>query len=477
MRFACVLIEHLPVKVETLLTPALAQQALVVLRPWDERVLDASSQAAAAGVGPGDTRRRAEQLCPQAAILPAREALYQARHESLIAALGQFADAVESGDWGEGFVEIGALARTFPSEQALALQLAAEVEGEVGLAPALGIASNKFTALQAARQAAGGLGICVVPAGREGRFLALLPATALPELPAEMLRRLHLFGMTTLGELAALPRPALARQFGAEAVVFHDLARGIDPRPLIPQAPPPLISRRLALPELASERGLVLAALDHLVGQLAGQLEASGFQATALSLAVATGAGQELLQGSSLRPPSADVDVLRRLAARLLGRLPLASPVTSLAVTAYPLREWHAGARQLALLDEDVSGQYRPLSAELNRLWEAVRLLRQRFGEAVIRLASAVGPPAPIPIQVEARPDGMPAWLGWPAPAQGGRPHRVASVYEHWRVYDRWWEQPVQRDYYQVETDGQAVFTVFRDEQGRWFLERRRGGG
>jgi hypothetical protein len=120
----------------------------------------------------------------------------------------------------------------------------------------------------------------------------------------------------------------------------------------------------------------------------------------------------------------------------------------------------------------DASERNRPLSAQLNRLWATVRLLRQRFGETVIQLASAVGPPAPIPIQVGVQPDGMPAWLGWggwPRPGRG-RSHRVASVYEHWRVYDRWWEQPVQRDYYQVETDGQALFTVFRDEQGRWFL-------
>jgi hypothetical protein len=89
--------------------------------------------------------------------------------------------------------------------------------------------------------------------------------------------------------------------------------------------------------------------------------------------------------------------------ARLLGKLPLASPVTGLAVTAYPLREWHAGARQLALLDVDASERNRPLSAQLNRLWEAGCLLRQRFGEAVIRLAGAVSPLAPISIQVVPR--------------------------------------------------------------------------
>jgi len=31
----------------------------------------------ASGVRPGDSRRRVEQLCPQAVVLPAREMLYQ----------------------------------------------------------------------------------------------------------------------------------------------------------------------------------------------------------------------------------------------------------------------------------------------------------------------------------------------------------------------------------------------------------------
>lgn len=471
MRFACVLIQHLPVNVERLLTPALTRRPLVLLRAWDERVVDASPQAMAAGVGRGDTRRRVEQLCPQATILPARETLYQARHEALTTALKQFSDAVESGELGECFIEVSALARTFPSEEALALQIAAQVEQATGLLPTVGIASNKFTAIQAARRTAGKR-VCIVQAGQEGRFLASLPVTALPDLPAEMLRRLHLFGITTLQELAQLPRQAVTRQFGPEAIVFHDLARGVDMRPLTPQSPPPLVSRRMTLPEPLSDRQAMLAALDDLVGQLARQLEQSGFQTTALSLTVTTSAGQEHLEGISVRPPSAEVGLLRRLAARLLGKLPMASDATNLAVTAYPLRKWHAGAHQLVLLDAVAPERNRPLSVHLSRLWETVRLLHQRFGATVIRLASALGPPVPFPIQVQVQAEGMPVRLSW-----GGRSYRVVSVYEHWRVHNRWWEQPVRRDYYQVETDHQTVFTVFRDEQGRWFLDRQGGWG
>ena len=101
MRFACVRIEHLPTRLEASLQPELASQPLVVLRAWDEHVLDASPDVQASGVRAGDSRRRVEQLCPQAVVLPARETLYQSHHESLKSALVNFADRVETGTLGK----------------------------------------------------------------------------------------------------------------------------------------------------------------------------------------------------------------------------------------------------------------------------------------------------------------------------------------------------------------------------------------
>jgi DNA polymerase-4 len=289
MRFACVRIEHLPTRLEAALQPELSKQPLVVLRAWDEHVLDASPDVEASGIRPGDSRRRVEQLCPQAVVLPARETLYQSHHESLKAVLANFADRVETGALGEFYIELSALARAFPSEQALAEQIVAQAHQAMHLMPAVGIAANKFTALQAARQALLETNhVLVVPKGDERHFLSALPLTVLPEPPIELLRRLHLFGITTLGGFADLPRAAVVMQFGAERGFFHDLARGIDPRPLSPESPPPMLSRSLSLAEPLTDRRQVLAVLEHLAGRLARELDKSGHHAMALSLTVST---------------------------------------------------------------------------------------------------------------------------------------------------------------------------------------------
>jgi len=57
------------------------------------------------------------------------------------------------------------------------------------------------------------------------------PAAAVHERTCEVLRR---WGLTTLGEFAALPAADLSGRLGPEGLAFQRLARGIDPRPLVP---------------------------------------------------------------------------------------------------------------------------------------------------------------------------------------------------------------------------------------------------
>ncbi len=463
MRFAALLVEHLPIGVETLCDTNLATKPVVILRSWDDRVIDASVEACLTGISQGDSRQRVEQLCPQAVILTAREELYQTYHNRLRSILLNFSNAVETSDLGELLIEIGALARAFPSEADLALQVWQQVKEETHLQLTIGIASNKFTALQAARQCrAQASRIMVVPDGQERRFLEPLPLSVLPDLPAEMSRRLYLFGILTLGGLAQLPHAAVALQFGSEWAIYHDLARGLDPRPLTPQMPPPSISRTLTPLEPIHDRAMLLIAAERLATRIAQRSSEAGYHVLALSMLVTTAAGDDLATGAPVKPPSADAEQMRRLTGRLLGKLTVEADVIRVTVTAYPLREWHQAAQQLTLLDA-------PLQASLVRLQTAIKVLKQRFGEMVIRLASLIGPPVPLAIKVTAQAEGLPIALSW-----GGWSRPVKTVWNIWREQSQWWDQPVARNYYQLEVGDGTLYTVFRDEHGGWFMDRRR---
>ncbi len=461
MRFACVLIEHLPTQIEISLKPDLASRPIVVVRAWDERVSDATSDVIRAGIMPGDSRRRVEQLSPSpTTILIARESIYQERHSAIRTALLNYTEAVESGGLGEFFIEIGALARAFPSERELAAQVSRQVESEVHLQPKIGIASNKFTAQQAARQIDDT--VSIVANGSERKFLEALTIAALPDPPAELIRRLHLFGITTLGGFADLPHAAVTAQFGKDLAFFHDLARGIDPRPLAPQAPPPIITRTLTLSDPLVDRQQMLKALEHVANSVARLLQDAGYHVLELSIELMTIKAELLSSGTSIKPPSSDVILLRRTVARLLGKLSPTSEVSNITVTAYPLREWHTGARQIEMFDATSH-------PKLMRWYEVLRTIYQRFGEAIMQLASVIGPPLPLPIKVHTRADGSPSVLQW-----GGWSRSVGQVYEYWREFKTWWDKPATREYYQIETPDGAIYILFRDEHGRWYLDRRR---
>ena len=61
------------------------------------------------------------------------------------------------------------------------------------------------------------------------------------------------------------------------------------------------------------------------------------------------------------------------------------------------------------------------------------------------------------------------------APAtRRGRTFRVTSIDDLWQVDDEWWrERPISRRYYQVTTEDNRQFTIFRDQtNGAWYQQR-----
>lgn len=56
-----------------------------------------------------------------------------------------------------------------------------------------------------------------------------------------------------------------------------------------------------------------------------------------------------------------------------------------------------------------------------------------------------------------------------------GTTHRIADVWNCWRLHTRWWEpdQTVWREYLKVTTDQEVLCLLYRDlVSGDWFLAR-----
>ncbi len=459
---------HLPVQIEHQ-RHRIAKGGLIIGgRPWDPSVvLDCCAKTEADGVMPGMSLARAALRCPEADFVPADHAAYQEAQERLDAVLRQFTDRVETAGLGAFFLEVGQLTRRFPEDEGLAHALLKRAHETSRLELQVGLAEERFTAEQAALAAQPNNAVVVPP--RPGRsFLAPLPLTVLPA-EAETLRRLALLGIHTLGEFAVLPRTALIRQFGPQAGFLHDLAAGADPRTLHPDAPPLELRQQTTFEPPTADRHALLAAAEQTATALAKALGQHSYQAQGLRIEITDASEGVHTTATSIEPPSAEAQRLSRRIQAMVNRLRPSHPVETLEIVIYPLRPAYLGATQLTLFSASRDQRWQ-------RLQEALRRLRARFGEFVVMVASLIKAPDPRPIHVTTDRDNVPLTFFWEkGGASGHRIHHVRRVYEHWRERRFWWSHPMARDYYRLEDTGGEVRLLYRDlNTDDWWLERRR---
>ena len=256
------MIPRFPLACELGARPDLTGRPSAVVRE-DGSVWACSAAAEMFGVGPEQPLREAMGRCPDLVVFEGRPALYRARSEAILDALEAIAFAVEPGVEGSAFADVDGLEGCYGSREALAAALLACAPAV--LQPRLGIAPAKFPALVAARRAAPG-GFLNVGEGQLADFLAGQPVGMLP-VPEEVLRRLRLLGIETLGALSELPRAALAAQFGPAGALAWELARGEDRSPLQPRRKLERVVEELAFDSPLASREALLVAAEQALGR------------------------------------------------------------------------------------------------------------------------------------------------------------------------------------------------------------------
>lgn len=272
--------------------PSLSQRPLIVGdAEQPKRVLDCSLSAAAEGVRHGMTVRQALGVCPDAVIVPPDPVLYRRKWESVLDALGGVSPEVEDEDLGRAYVNVRGLGAHYRDDDALAEHVLETVRAAGGLEAGLGLADGKFPAFAAATCSAPGESQ-VVPAGGEGAFLAPLDVSLLPVDP-EIVFRLRLFGLETIGEVAALTLPELQSQFGFAGKRVWQLANGVDDEPLYPRPTLEKVEASLSFEAPVAGVEVMVAAAKQLLSRLRPLLRGRAARELALQAELATGRGWE----------------------------------------------------------------------------------------------------------------------------------------------------------------------------------------
>jgi hypothetical protein len=218
---------------------------------------------------PGETGHRLLALAWPELRAPDADA---AAFEPMLDALDDLSPRIEAVDLGVALVDITGLGPMWGPERKIAARAVMLARGVAPLAVRAGIGDNRWMASLAARLAR--FERPEAPAAfrtLERDELPELPLTLLPA-DAAMRQRFVLFGLTQMRQLAELPRSAVGAQFGAAGERLQALARGQDPRPLVPRRRPERVEAGMTFDPPLEGVGAVALTLRRLSAELCERL-------------------------------------------------------------------------------------------------------------------------------------------------------------------------------------------------------------
>lgn len=434
-------------------------------------VTAADERALGSGVRPGMRRREAEALCPTAVTLTADPSAEAVAFEPVVAAVEEVVPRVEIAHPGLLFVPLAGAIRYYGGEQAIVEGVAAGLERTAGPGGRMGVADGPF----AARMAAADPPRIITDTTA---FLANLDVEALGV--GNVVDTFRWLGISTLGDLRAMPRAAIASRFGPAGLQAHRVASGEDRSPLPRDIPEDVSVEETYDPPITDLEQAAFAARS-VAGRLMAALAPGGGIPHRVAVEVESARGKVRIRTWRSADPFTESELADRVRWQLrawvesggvpggMVRLRIAPADLSdrgrqLSLTedaASNLEQRRALARAQALLGPDAVLQARPQGGRLPgervqwHRWEEVPGAPSHDPKApwpgrLPSPAPALVPPNPPALEVEW--DG-----GFPVRIRlGSRWEPVLSWAGPWRTIDRWWEGKGPVDRYQVVTSAGA---------------------
>ncbi len=395
---------------------------------------------------------------------------------ALIDCAAQFSPLVEETTPDDVIFDIRGLRLIFGAPR----HIAEEIHRRLGVPGNVAIASNPDAAFFAARAIAG---VTVIEPGKEAETLAPLPLYLLGGSP-ELAHTLHLWGVRTLGEFAALPPIGIAARLGDQGIRLQRLAQGSFIRQLRTRTDP-LQFREEFEPETTidlAEPLLLLA--GRMFNDLCARLGAQSLATTEVRIVLKLERGEDHRVTLNVPVPMVDQKVFLKLLQLELNDRPPQAGVEKISIEMIPVaprRTQH--------------GLFQPPAPEPEKLEITLARIRGLVGAENVGAPELLDTHRPDAFQLarfsmsnNAKESAIKMSLRRfrpPCPAEvwcssNGQPVRIYSIKGDWRVEacagpwitsGDWWSQAWDRAEWDVEvaTGLYRIFENLRDRQ--WFLD------
>ncbi len=465
------------------LMPLERPHAVAIVFEEDSMVVASCGAAARkAGVRPGMPEPEARALFPKGSFAVVDRVVAEEAFAKVLNLLESFSPTFQALGIGSALLDLGVIPDLERVQQE-AKGLITGLERKSGHVASLGLAEGRFAANVAARLAGPGQAI-IVPAGDEAIFLQGQPVACLP-VNHEILRRLDLLGIETIGDLAKLPEDDLVNLFGDEGCLMAALARGQDETLVAAERLIEALSGNIDFDFPLEGGELILGEVVQILEGLCDRLREKHQMATRIRVTIGVMGHEKVSISLHLASPSHDAARIIQPLRDRLASLSLPGPIATLEVALEGFVDSHARQLTLASLLPKAE-RWRNIQRIVERLsvrtekatlmqvvWDD---LKSRIPEwrghlqDMIRETQRRGLYLPRPVNVAADPSGAPRLV---RTGRGWEP--VETIVEAWEVDEDWWTpRPIARSYYRVLLRNGAVMRLFRDQRrGSWYHQNR----
>jgi DNA polymerase-4 len=337
----------------------------------------ASYEARVFGVHSAMPLFTAMRLCPQAVIVPVDFRAYREASKTVFDIARDYTPIIEPLSLDEAFLEVTGSTRRFGSAQHIAEAIRDRILEATRLHASFGVATCK-TVAKIASDLRKPRGFVVVDPGDEAAFLAPLPLRRLPGLGPAAERALNGLGITTLGQLAALPLDTVQRRVGrASGTSLWERAQGIDTAPVSVPGAPKSVSREETFARDVAQRSALHLRIAELSSDVGARLRTGGWTARTVTLKLRYTDFTTITRQETLATATATDTTVRDAALALLDTAWSGDAVRLLGVGVSGLED----APQLDLFAH-------PANDRIDRTLDS---LRQRFGQDAIRRGTGDG--------------------------------------------------------------------------------------
>ncbi len=174
---------------------------------------------------------QAQKLCPSLVFLPPNFDLYRAVSRRMRAIMARYTDLIEPLSLDEAYLDVSTCEHFSGSATRIAEAIRSSIRSELQVTVSAGVAPNKFLAKVASDWNKPD-GLCVITPDQVNAFVAALPVSKINGVGRVTTQKLAELGVTTCRDLQQIEKRLLVQRFGKYGVRLHDLARGIDDRPV-----------------------------------------------------------------------------------------------------------------------------------------------------------------------------------------------------------------------------------------------------